>query len=258
RLTKDTDGDGVPDQYGLVLLGGDRGGFAYRLIPFFFKAGARAMTDDLKTVTFNDPRGVAALRLIADMYQVDHSVTPGFLAYTLTEINDLFCSNRVAMSIEGPWFRGMVDDKSPGKKFYTVPVPVPDAMMGGADTAATLQDMVMYAINARSAHPAEAWELLKYLRNEEADMAWIREDLGATATTRAALASPEAAALDDLPVYVRELGHARPWPAHPKMIAIASDIFTPWAEKAIVGEATPAEAMDQATSEAQELIEGKR
>ena len=258
RLTKDTDGDGVPDQYGLVLLGGDRGGFAYRLIPFFFKAGARAMTDDLKTVTFNNPRGVAALRLIADMYQVDHSVTPGFLAYTLTEINDLFCSNRVAMSIEGPWFRGMVDDKSPGKKFYTVPVPVPDAMAGEADTAATLQDMVMYAINARSAHPAEAWELLKYLRNEEADMAWIREDLGATATTRAALASPEAAALDDLPVYVRELGHARPWPAHPKMIAIASDIFTPWAEKAIVGEATPAEAMDQATREAQELIEGKR
>ena len=258
RLTKDTDGDGVTDQYGLVLLGGDRGGFAYRLIPFFYKAGARAMTDDLKTVTFNSPAGVAALRLIADMYQQDHSVTPGFLAYTLTEINDLFCSNRVAMSIEGPWFRGMVDDKSPGKKFYTVPVPVPDEMIASYDTAATLQDMVMYAINAHTAHPREAWELLKYLRNQEADMAWIRQDLGATATTRAALSSPEAAALDDLPLYVHEAAHARAWPSHPKMIAIASDIFTPYAEKAIVGELSPREAMDQATREAQELIEGKR
>lgn len=89
-------------------------------------------------------------------------------------------------------------------------------------------------------------------------MAWIREDLGATATTRAALASPEAAALDDLPLYVHEAAHARPWPSHPKMIAIAYDIFAPYAEKAIVGELSPEEAMDQASREAQELIEGKR
>ncbi len=33
RLTKDLDGDGVMDQYGLVLLGGDKGGFSYRLAP---------------------------------------------------------------------------------------------------------------------------------------------------------------------------------------------------------------------------------
>ncbi len=258
RLTKDTDGDGVVDQYGLVLLGGDKGGFAYRLVPFFLKAGADIMSDDMKTVLFNSPRAVSALKLIADMYQVDHSITPGFLAYTLTEINDLFCGNKVAMSIEGPWFRGMVDDKSPGKKIYTVPVPVPDDMIGAYDTAATLQDMVMYAINARSKHPEAAWELVKYLRNEEADMAWIREDLGAVATTRRALGSPEAKALDDLPIYINELAHAKPWPAHPSMIAIASDIFTPYTQKAIVGELSPQAALDQAVREAQDLIEGKK
>jgi multiple sugar transport system substrate-binding protein len=258
RLTKDTDGDGIVDQYGLVLLGGDKGGFAYRLIPFFLKAGADIMSADLKTILFNSPAGVSALQLIADMYQVDHSITPGFLAYQLTEINDLFCSNKVAMSIEGPWFRGMVDDKSPGKKIYTVPVPVPDDRIAAYDTASTLQDMVMYSINARAKHPEQAWELVKYLRNEEADMAWIREDLGAIATTRNALESPEAKNLSDLSLYVHELMHAKPWPPHPSMIAIASDIFTPYAQKAIVGELSPREAMDQAASEAQEMIEGKR
>ena len=258
RLTKDTDGDGIVDKYGLVLLGGDKGGFAYRLIPFFLKAGADIMSADLKTILFNSPAGVSALQLIADMYQVDHSITPGFLAYQLTEINDLFCSNKVAMSIEGPWFRGMVDDKSPGKKIYTVPVPVPDDRIAAYDTASTLQDMVMYSINARAKHPEQAWELVKYLRNEEADMAWIREDLGAIATTRNALESPEAKNLSDLSLYVHELMHAKPWPPHPSMIAIASDIFTPYAQKAIVGELSPREAMDQAASEAQEMIEGKR
>lgn len=258
RLTKDTDGDGTVDQYGLVLLGGDKGGFAYRMVPFLLKAGADVMSDDLKTIRFNSPAGVSAVRLIADMYQVDHSVTPGFLAYTLTEINDLFCSDRVAMSIEGPWFRGMVDDKSPGKKFYTVPVPLPDDRLASSDTAATLQDMVMYSVNAHTPHPEQAWELVKYLRNEEADMAWIREDLGAIATTRRALGSPEAARIADLPVYINELAHAKPWPPHPSMIAIASDVFTPYVEKAIVGELSPQEAMDQAAREAQEIIEGKK
>jgi hypothetical protein len=42
------------------------------------------------------------------------------------------------------------------------------------------------------------------------------------------------------------------------MIAIASDIFTPYTEKAIVGELSPREALDQAAREAQEMIEGKR
>jgi ABC-type glycerol-3-phosphate transport system substrate-binding protein len=42
------------------------------------------------------------------------------------------------------------------------------------------------------------------------------------------------------------------------MMAVASDIFTPYIQKAIVGELTPQEAMDAAAKEAQELIEGKR
>ncbi len=255
RLTKDVDGDGVLDQFGLVLMGGDKGGFAYRLIPFFFKAGVDVMSKDLTKIEFNSPMGVAALKLMADMYQIDNSITPGFLAYTHSEINDLFCSNKVAMSIEGPWFRGMVNDKRPGKDFYVVPVPVPDDMLDQYDTAPTLQDMIMYSINADSKHLSEAWELVKYLRNEEADMCYITRDLGAMATTKRALSSPEAQRVMDLPVLINELNHARPWPPHPKMIAIASNIYTPYCQKAIVGEMSPKEALDQAAREAQELVD---
>lgn len=255
RLTKDADGDGTVDQFGLVLMGGDKGGFAYRLIPFFFKAGANVMNDSLTRVEFNSPKGVAALKLITDMYQIDHSITPGFLAYSHSEINDLFCSNKVAMSIEGPWWRGMVNDKSPGKEMYVVAVPVPDDMLAEYDTAPTLQDMVMYSVNARSKNLREAWELVKYLRNEEADMAWVREDMGAIATTRHALSSPEAQRYQDLSLYINELNHARPWPPHPSIVAIASNVFTPYCQKAIVGEMSPKAALDQAAKEAQEIIE---
>jgi multiple sugar transport system substrate-binding protein len=258
RLTKDTDGDGSNDQWGLVLLGGDRGGFSYRFAPFLYKAGVNILSDDLTRVEFNSAMGVKTLQLFADMHQIDHSITPGFLAYQHSEINDLFCSNKVAMSIEGPWFRSMVEKKSPGKEMVVVPVPVPDHLLEHYDTMPTLQDMVMYAISAHTKHPREAWELAKYFRNEEADLYWVTEDLGGTPTTKRALYSPEAEERLDLPTYRNELKYARPWPAHPGIINIARNVITPWAQKAVVGDLTPKEAMDGAAAEAQLIIEGKK
>jgi len=257
RLTKDLNGDGVMDQHGLVLMGGDKGGFAYRLIPFFLKAGVPIMNADTTKLLFHTGRGAEALTMFAEMYQVDHSITPGFLAYTHTEVNDVFCGNKAAMSIEGPWWSDMVQQKAPGKQFYAVPVPMPDDLLGAADSAATLQDMVMYAMNGHSAHPREAWEALKFLRNPEADMAYITNDMGGIATTLKALHSPEAKNRAELPLYLHELEHAKPWPAHAKIIAVALNIFTPYCEKAILGEMTPQQALDAAAAEGQRMIEGK-
>lgn len=257
RLTKDTDGDGVIDQWGLLLMGGDRGGFSFRLAPLFYKAGVNILSADLSRVEFNSPRAVAALQLLADMHQIDKSITPGFLAYSLTEMNDMFCGNKVAMSIEGPWMSGMVAEKKPGKDFYTIPVPVPDDRIDQYETAPTLQDMVMICISAFSKHPDQAWELAKFLRNEEADMNWVLQDMGGVPTTIKALTSPEAKNFKDLAVYQHELTYARPWPPHPKMIAIVKNILAPYCLKAIVGDLTPQQALDQAAQEAQAILEGK-
>jgi multiple sugar transport system substrate-binding protein len=258
RLTKDIDGDGSIDQWGLVLLGGDRGGFSYRLAPFYFKAGATFLSDDMKKVTFNSPMGLQALKLFVDMFQKDKSITPGFLAYTISEINDLFCSNKVAMSIEGPWFNSMVQDKKPGKKFYTVPVPVPDDRIDFYDTAPTLQDMIMISVSAHSKHLNEAWEFAKYMRNEEADIDWIRQDMGGFPTTLKAISSTEAKVYPAFDVYAQELKYAKPWPAHPKMISIVRNVIAPYCQKAIIGELSAEQALEKAAKEAQDIIEDKK
>jgi maltose-binding protein MalE len=82
--------------------------------------------------------------------------------------------------------------------------------------------------------------------------------MGGTAVTRAAVTSPEAKNLRDLPLFINELEHARPWPPHPQMIAMASNIFTPYCQKAIVGELSPERALEQAAREAQDIVDGKR
>lgn len=256
KLTKDVDADGIIDQYGLVLLGGDRGGFSYRLAPFVYKAGGTFLSEDLSKVTFDSPEALSALKLFVDMYQVDKSITPGFLAYTISEINDLFCSNKVAMSIEGPWFNGIVQEKSPGKEFYTVPVPVPDDRIDHYDIAPSLQDMIMVSLSAHSKHPEAAWEFVKYLRNEEADISWVRIDMGGFPTTIKAINSPEEKAFPAFDVYANELKHAKTWPKHPKMIYIVRNVIAPYGQKAIVGELSPELAWSKAAKEAQDIIEG--
>jgi maltose-binding protein MalE len=81
--------------------------------------------------------------------------------------------------------------------------------------------------------------------------------MGAIAVTNAALNSPEAQKVEDLSLFVRELKHARPFPPHPRIVAVASNTFTPFCQKAIVGELTPQDALDQAAREAQRIVEGK-
>jgi len=254
-MTKDLDGDGSLDQWGLVLLGGDKGGFSYRLAPLIYKAGGDFLSDDMQTAVFNSEPAVSALQLLADMYQVDRSITPGFLAYTLSEINDLFCSNRVGMSIEGPWFRGMVNERRPGKEFYTVPVPVPDHLIDSYDTAPTLQDLVMFSISAGSSHPDEAWEFVKFVRSDEADLAWDSLAFGGLPTTNAALEHPLAERnIDSFGVFLHELEHARTWPPHPKMISIVRNVIAPYGQKAIIGDLTPLEALRRAVRDANDII----
>ena len=116
----------------------------------------------------------------------------------------------------------------------------------------------MYAINARSEHLNESWELVKFIRNEEADMHWVTKDLGGMPTTLKALHSPEAEKRRDLPMYRNELKYARPWPPHPAIINIAKNVMTPWTQKAIVGEVSPQAAVDEAAKEAQLILEGKK
>jgi len=254
-LTRDRDGDGNPDQYGLTLMGGDRGGFEYRMAPFILKAGGRFLSSDLKRSLVADDIHVAVLQLFADMYQIDHSIAPGFLGYTITDVTDQIAGNKAAMSIEGPWYPSLLTERKLNKKIYIVPVPVPDTLVSAYHRSATLQDLCMLAMNSATKHPQETWELVKYMRNPEADMCWVKEDFGALPVTRAALNYTGEIHFPNLALFKQELEFAVPWPKHPQMIAMVSNIIAPYSEKAIIGEMGIREALQVAEREMQAILE---
>jgi len=258
KLTRDRNGDGAVDQYGFTMMGADPGGFEYRVAPFVLKAGGRYMTSDKKQVLLDDAINCAVVKLFADMYQIDHSIAPGFLGYTITEVIDQIAGNKAAMTIEGPWYPTVLEDRGLNKKLYFVSVPVPDDRLALYDQATTLQDLCMMAINSASKHPAESWEFLKFMRCPEADQDWVTDNLGAIPVTRAALDFTGEAKVPNLDLYRRELKHAIPWPNHPQMIAIVSNIIAPYTEKAIIGKMGVQEALQQAAQEMRDIIDGAK
>lgn len=88
-------------------------------------------------------------------------------------------------------------------------------------------------------------------------MAYVTRDMGGIATTLSAVQSPEAEKVPDLKLFIHELEHSSPWPAHAKIIPIALNIFAPRCQQAIVGELTPEQALQQVVKESQQLIEGR-
>jgi ABC-type glycerol-3-phosphate transport system substrate-binding protein len=198
------------------------------------------------------------VQLFADMYQLDHSISPGFLGYSMTDVIDQMAGNKAAMSIEGPWYPSVLRDRGISKKLYVVPVPVPDHQLAQKDQAATLQDLCMLAINKESKHPHAAWEFIKYMRNPEADEKWIADDMGAIPVTRHAMEYKGEIKAPNIDLYRHELTHAVPWPYHPQMIALVNNIIAPYCEKAIIGEMGVREALNKASSEMQAIIEGAK
>lgn len=253
-LTRDRNGDGSIDQYGLSLMGADRGGFEYRMAPFILKAGGRFLSPDCKTVLFEEEQHVAALQLFADMYQLDRSITPGFLGYAMTDVIDQIAGNKAAMSIEGPWYPTVLEERGLNKKLYIVPVPVPDHLLSEMEQAATLQDLCMLAINRESRHPAAAWEFIKYMRNPEADEAWVTDNMGAIPVTCHAMNFSGEVKVPNFSLFKHELANAVPWPHHPQMIAMINNVIAPWSEKAIVGEVSVKHALAQMAQEARSII----
>ena len=95
RLTRDTNGDGTPDHYGLNWNYRE----PYFFIPFLTAFGGWVM-DEKGHPSFDNPQTVAALQFILDLRD-KHKIIPKEGDYEIAEM--LYKEGRTAMIINGPW-----------------------------------------------------------------------------------------------------------------------------------------------------------
>jgi multiple sugar transport system substrate-binding protein len=100
-----------------------------------------------------------------------------------------FQKGRTAMAIDGEWRTAFIADGAPNLTYSTAPFPVPDDR---ADTYGFGQvGGTIIGMPRGSPHPAEAWELLKFMSTDTDTLVYMANNVRNVPTTFEALESPE-------------------------------------------------------------------
>jgi multiple sugar transport system substrate-binding protein len=100
-----------------------------------------------------------------------------------------FMTGQVAMSIDGEWRAGMIDDAKTGIKYDVAPFPVPDDKADEYGKGYTSGTIV--GIASTSSKQNAAWEFVKYLTTDTKAVVDFANAIHNVPSTKAALASPE-------------------------------------------------------------------
>jgi multiple sugar transport system substrate-binding protein len=195
RLTRDTDGDGLIDQYGY----GHAEALEYSL-PFVWQNQGEYF-DKKGEVSFTDPAFVEALAFLQQLKARGIAVLPTDVGAAWNM--DAFGRKRVAMVLSGLWAVNFMKETYPQVPYKVAPLPV-------GKQAASVAFVVSYAMPKHTSHPNQAWQLLRYLTSREGQLIWAQADVGLP--PRRSIAQSFSLERDALKsTFIQSLKHARPW-----------------------------------------------
>ncbi|WP_373535488.1 ABC transporter substrate-binding protein [Microcoleus sp.] len=162
-LTKDTNGDGRPDQHGIVLSLGKGEWTVFTWLPFMFSAGGElfAASPQTSVPQIDNPGALAALELWSDL------LTEGSAILSAPERGyelDNFIAGKVAMQITGPWTITQLQQSA--IDYAVMPIPAlkrPAAVVGGEN---------LFLMKTSPEREKAALEFLEYAIGEEFQTAW--------------------------------------------------------------------------------------
>ncbi len=122
-LTKDTNGDGQPDQWFITLpIGEEWWQYEFVHYPFYISATGsnQLVAEDGASAVFNTPAALQSYELVNELFRQGYSAQGPF------DI-DPFLGGLVAATLEGAWMLGTVQRDAPeGFEYIVGPVPKPD------------------------------------------------------------------------------------------------------------------------------------
>jgi multiple sugar transport system substrate-binding protein len=191
--TRDPDGNGKADTYGLAIPGSTtRGYISWYWSTFLWQAGGEYFKSSGKgrfTATINSPAAVRSAKWFEDLFCASKVVQPSALNDTTTETNKAFQTGVTGMYYTGPYAFATMD-KTPLKGKYMVVAP-PTGPSSGA-TLAEATDIFLMAGGKTN----EAKKLAEFMITPEA------QQLGMTAVpTTTIVRLPVHTAVDSATVY---------------------------------------------------------
>ena len=157
KLTIDTNGDRLPEQYGMVLPLGKGEWTVFCWFPFLWSAGGKIVSNNQPN--FNTPEAIAALQFWQDLLE------EGSAKLSAPERGyeeDDFIAGRVAMQITGPWTYITKSDVDYG--IFPIPADVEQATVIGSGN--------MYVMKTDPIREQAALEFLEYILSAEFQTEW--------------------------------------------------------------------------------------
>jgi len=250
KLTQDFDGDGVPDQYGLVVVG--KGDPALRQFSDFLWQAGGDFLDENYNPTFNGPEGIKALKFYRDLIYKYKVVPKGVPGFRWAEVTQLFKGGTVAMNYDWPGVIGLYDAEDSlirGKYSF--------ASMPGDKTTMSTAVCHAYAINKYSKKKEAAWEFMKWMTSSQ--MMVLEHELTGTLPTRKSalnevISQAKGREKDRLIALQAVFANGNSWPKIPEWGEICPIIWNE-IEAVLIQTKSVEDALNKATESVKRILE---
>ncbi len=164
KATKDTDGDGKIDQWGFSQGWGRKffGDLNWNWYGFLWQAGGELYNEDLKSVRFDDEKGMKAAKFLSDLIHVDKVVPSDTLSKDNKEmLQTVFGEGKSAFSIWLASGASEILDKSFPDLNYGFILSLEDEDMG------TFASVDMLTLMSKAEDKELAFKLMKFMLNKD-------------------------------------------------------------------------------------------
>jgi len=162
QLTKDTDGDGKVDQYGLVIEPVHE-----MLMPFVFQNGGQ-FHDEAGNLGLTEPAFIEATEFYLKLYKDGVATIPTDVGAGWN--GDVMGRQQAAMAISGAWAIPYFKENYPEMKYKV-------AVLPKGKQAATLAFSTAFVIAKEAPYPDDAWKLLSYMAGKEGMAEWTQSGI---------------------------------------------------------------------------------
>jgi multiple sugar transport system substrate-binding protein len=239
--------DPAKKQYGYILFATEA---AYYWYPWLFQAGGSVLSEDGTEIAFTSPEAREAAEFYVGLREYS---PPDYLNSNSYDGRVAFATGRVAMYMAGSWFAGTLGAEFPKIKGKWATAPLPEGEAGCGTTIAGDNLVVFEGSENKDA----AWLWIEYLSRPENMALWTFEDPDSTLLPprQELLESPEL--VEKKPIlagFAEAMKCGVVGAANPKGPQIEQALNTELG-KAMYGEISADEAIDNAAAEAEEILE---
>lgn len=229
ELTRDTDGDGRMDTFGLSLPG-----WIY-FLPWTWGFGADYLDASRTEWAFTGPEALAATRFYQDL-RFGYHIAPSMQEVPGMQEAAMFMTGRVGMTVSGPW-------NSPGLKTAGIDFDVVHLPVGPAGERYTRVTWDALCLFDKSEHKEEALRFMAYCLTYEAQSVVGRyvRSIPATIAAKDSFMNPDNGWNEEK--YVEALSYARLQPISVHWQEM-NQVLTPIYDQLLLNKTTPEEALE--------------